>query len=580
MVAQNSQHEPQVVGLPDPATGLTTAGGTRSPRARGMLRRVRWGAATDIWSLGAVAIAVIVLAPLAAVVWLALSPVENIWPHLLSTTLPRYLGNTVFLMVGVGLTVSLVGTVTAWLITMYRFAGSRWLEYLLLLPLAVPAYVGAYALVDFLDYSGPVQIWLREASGWQTARDYWFPQIRSPGAAILVLSSALYPYVYLLARAAFREQSGGAYEVARALGAGPIGLFLRVGLPMARPAIAAGAALAMMETVNDFGVVDFFGVQTLTTGIFTVWLSAGNVGGAAQLALVILAVILVLVTLERLSRRRQRFAAQARGLRPVERQHLPGLRGIMAMLLCALPFALGFVLPVAVIARYALAQADGWVDPGLARALGHTIVVGGIAASLTVATALFLVYGVRLRGRQLPRLLLPLTTIGYAAPGAVLAVGILIPLAALDHRIADGILALTGFDPGLLLTGSAFAIVLAYSVRFFAIAQGATDAAFGRVSPSLAMAARSLGRTAGGTLQAVYLPLMRGSVGTALLLVFVDCVKELPATLLLRPFNYNTLATRVYDKASVEDLGGAAPAAILVILVGLTAVALLARANR
>lgn len=580
MVAQNSQQEPPVVGLPDPATGVAAAGGTRQESMRDALRRGIWRAATDIWSLGAVAIALIVLAPLAAVVWLALSPVENIWPHLLSTTLPRYLGNTLFLMVGVGLMVSMVGTGAAWLVTMYRFAGSRWLEYLLLLPLAVPAYVGAYALVDFLDYSGPVQIGLREAFGWQSARDYWFPQIRSPGAAVLVLSSALYPYVYLLARAAFREQSGGAYEVARALGAGPVGLFLRVGLPLARPAIAAGAALAMMETVNDFGVVDFFGVQTLTTGIFTVWLSAGNVGGAAQLALVILAVILALVMLERQSRRRQRFAAQARGLRPIERQHLTGARGIVAMALCALPFALGFVLPVAVITHHALAQSDGWVDPGLARALGHTIVVGGIAALLTVAAALFLVYGVRLRGRQLPRLLLPFTTIGYAAPGAVLAVGILIPLAALDHRIADGMLALTGFDPGLLLTGSAFAIVLAYAVRFFAIAQGATDAAFGRVSPSLAMAARSLGRSAGGTLQAVYLPLMRGSVGTALLLVFVDCVKELPATLLLRPFNYNTLATRVYEKASVEDLGGAAPAAILVMLVGMAAVALLARANR
>jgi iron(III) transport system permease protein len=584
MVAEKNQNETSVVGLPDPAGGAAPVGGGVGVggvwRAALWLWRGGWRAAGDIWSLGAVLIALIVLAPLAAVLWLAFFPTDNIWPHLLATTLPRYMGNTLFLMAGVGVLVAMIGTGAAWLVTMYRFPLSRWLEYLLLLPLAVPAYVGAYALVDFLDYSGPVQIALREAFGWQSARDYWFPQIRSPAAAVVVLSLALYPYVYLLARAAFREQSGSAYEVARALGAGPWGLFLRVGLPLARPAIAAGAALAMMETVNDFGVVDFFGVQTLTTGIFTVWLSAGNVGGAAQLALVILAVILVLVTLERLSRSKQRYAAQARGLRPIERQRLRGARGGAATALCALPFLAGFVLPVAVIARHALAQTRGWVDPGLARALGHTIVVGGVAAALTVAAALFLVYGVRLRGRRLPRLLLPLTTIGYAAPGAVLAVGILIPLAALDHRIADGVLALTGFDPGLLLTGSAFAIVLAYVVRFFAIAQGATDAAFGRVSPSLSMAARSLGRSAGGVLQAVYLPLMRGSVGTALLLVFVDCVKELPATLLLRPFNYNTLATRVYEKASTEDLGGAAPAAILVMLVGMAAVALLARANR
>jgi iron(III) transport system permease protein len=567
------------VGLPDPALpGPDPAAPGPVGPALGAGPRLRGG--IDLWSAGALVIAAIVLAPILAVVWLALSPTQNIWPHLLATTLPRYMTNTLVLMTGVGAMVAAVGTGAAWLVVMYRFPMSRWLEYLLLLPLAVPAYVGAYALVDFLDYSGPVQIMLREVFGWQSARDYRFPEIRSAGAAIVVLSAALYPYVYLLARAAFREQSGGAYEVARALGAGPVGVFFRVGLPLARPAIAAGAALAMMETVNDFGVVDFFGVQTLTTGIFTVWLSAGNVGGAAQLATVILVLILALVMLERLSRRRQRFHAQGRSLRPIERQTLRGARGWIAAALCAVPFVAGFVVPVAVIGSHALGETGGWVDPGLARALAHTVTVGGAAALITVVAALFLVHGVRLGGRRLARLALPFTTIGYAAPGAVLAVGILIPLAALDHHIADAILALSGHDPGLILTGSAFAIVLAYVVRFFAIAQGATDAAFGRVSPSLPMAARSLGRTAGGTLRAVYLPLMRGSVGTALLLVFVDCVKELPATLLLRPFNYNTLSTRVFEKAGVEDLGGASPAALLVVLVGLAAVALLARANR
>ena len=525
------------------------------------------------------AIAGVVLAPIVAVLWLAANPTENIWPHLIATTLPRYLTNTGLLMAGVAITTAAVGTGAAWLVTMYRFPFSRALDWLLLLPLAVPAYVGAYALVDLLDYSGPVQVALREAFGWQSARDYHFPPIRSRGAAVAVLSAALYPYVYLLARAAFREHSGGTYEVARALGAGPWRTFLRVGLPLARPAIAAGVALAMMETVNDFGVVDYFAVQTLTTGIFTVWLQAGNPGGAAQIASVILAVILTLVALERIARRRQRFHAQARGLRPVVPVQLAGGRAWTATALCALPVAAGFGLPVGVIGWHAAGEAGGWVDPGLTRALVHTITTGGLAAGLTVAGALALVYGVRLRGRRLARAALPLTTIGYAAPGAVLGVGILIPLAALDHRLADAVLALTGVDPGLLLTGTAAAIVLAYCVRFFAIAQGATDAAFGRISPSLPMAARSLGRTAGGALRAVHLPLMRASVSTALLMVFVDCVKELPATLLLRPFNYNTLATRVHERASVEDLGGAAPAAILVIAVGLAAVALMARTS-
>ena len=534
----------------------------------------------DPWSLVAVAISALVLMPILSVAWLAVTPEENIWPHLISTTLPRYLANTGLLMAGVALLSASVGTGAAWLIAMYRFPFARWLEWLLLLPLAIPAYVGAYALVDFLEYAGPVQTGMRALFGWQSAQDYAFPEIRSRGAAVIVLSAALYPYVYLLARTAFREQSGCAYEVARALGAGPLALFLRVGLPLARPAIAAGSAIVMMETVNDFGVVDYFAVQTLTTGIFSVWLQGGNAGGAAQIATLILGMVLALVALEKVSRRNLRFHNLGRHHRPLVPVALRGWAGWAAMLACLVPFAAGFVLPVGVIAAHALANADAWADPGLIRALGNTLMVGGLAAFGTVAAGLLLVYGVRLSGRSLPRLLLPVTTIGYAAPGAVLGVGLLIPMAAADNALADTAERLFGVDIGLVMTGSAFAIIYAYGVRFFAIAQGAADAAMGRITPSLPMAARSLGRTAGGTLTAVYLPMIRASVGTALLLVFVDCVKELPATLLLRPFNFNTLATRVYDKASLENIGDAAPAALLVIAVGLVAVGLLARANR
>lgn len=534
----------------------------------------------DGWSIGAVAIAAVVLAPMLSVLWIALHPTENIWPHLLSTVLPRYFGTTLYLMLGVGVLTAAMGTGAAWLVAMYRFPGSRWLDHALLFPLAIPAYVGAYALVDFLQYAGPVQGALRAAMGWQTARDYWFPEVRSAEMAILVLSFALYPYVYLLARAAFREMSGCGYEVARALGAGPWGLFLRVGLPLARPAIATGVALALMETVADYGTVSYFGVQTLTTGVFSTWLNGNNAGGAAQIAGVILMLIFLLVALERTGRRNARFYRMGRAQRPVERIVLRGGQGWLAFLLCVLPFALGFVLPVGVMLNHSLDNPEVWVAPGLLEALGNTLLVGGLAAGLTVGAALFLVYAVRMAGRGVARVVLPLTTLGYAAPGAVLAVGLLVPLAALDNRVADGVLALTGWDPGLLMTGTAGAIVLAYGVRFFGIAQGAVDAAFGRVSPNLPMAARSLGRTAGGALGSVYLPLMRGSVATALLVVFVDCVKELPATLLLRPFNFNTLATRVYELASLERLGEAAPAALVVMAVGLAAVAALARANR
>jgi iron(III) transport system permease protein len=540
-------------------------------------RRLR--IAGGVWPFGALLIAALVLLPVASVLWTALHPKENIWPHLLATTLPRYVANSAILAFGTGALAAAVGTGAAWLVTMYRFPLSRLLEWLLLLPLAVPAYVGAYVLVDFLDYAGPVQAELRHLFDWADARDYWFPEIRSRWAAVIVLAAALYPYVYMLARAAFREQSGGSYEVARALGAGPIALFWRVGLPLARPALAAGTAIVMMETVNDFGVVSFFAVQTLTTGIFTVWLETGNPGGAAQIACLILAAILMLLALERFGRSRSKFHAGARHRRPVVPQPLPGAAGWIATLLCLAPFVMGFVLPVGVMFTHA-GHPAAWLSPDLARALGNTLLVGLSASALTVVAALFMVYGVRLSGTTLPRYLLPVTTIGYAAPGAVLAVGLLIPLAAFDHKLADLTLTLTGSDPGLLITGSAAAIVLAYSVRFFAIAQGALDAAFGRVSPSLPWAARSLGRTRAGALRDVYLPIVRGSVGTALLLVFVDCVKELPATLLLRPFNFNTLATRTHEKASLENLAEAAPAALLVIAVGLIAVALLARASR
>ena len=540
----------------------------------------RWLPRPNAWSIGAALIALFVLLPIVSVVWIALHPAENIWPHLLATTLPRYFGNTVILAGSVGLISALVGSVTAWMVTMYRFPGATVLQWLLLLPLAIPAYVGAYALVDFLEYAGPVQTGLRESFGWQNARDYWFPEIRSRWAAIIVLAAALTPYVFLLSRAAFREQSASIYEVARALGAGPVRRFCRVGFPMARPAIAAGTAIVMMETVSEFGVVEFFAVQTLTTGIFSVWLQSGNAGGAAQIAVVILILILVLVALEKTSRRRSRFHGLGRQVRPIDPITLTGWRGWLALGLCSLPFLVGFVMPVAVILSHAVRHPDYWVDPGLTRALGNTLVVGGSAALITVTAALFMVYGVRLSQARLPRHLLPFTTIGYAAPGAVLGVGLLIPMAAADNAIADAVESLAGIDIGLLMTGSAFAIIYAYAVRFFAIAQGATDAAMGRVSPSLSMAARSLGRSAGGTLRAVYVPLIRGSVGTALLLVFVDCVKELPATLLLRPFNYNTLSTRIYEKASLEQIGQAAPAAILVILVGMCAVVLLARNSR
>jgi iron(III) transport system permease protein len=468
----------------------------------------------------------------------------------------------------------------AWMVTLYRFWGSRALSVLLLFPLAIPAYVGAYALVDVLDYAGWVQTGLRAAFGWRDARDYWFFEIRSFWGAALVLGLALYPYVYLLVRAALREHAGSAVEVGRALGHGPVAVVFRLGLPMLRPAIAAGVALVMMETLADFGTVQHFGVQTLTTAIFSTWLGQGNVGGAAQIALVMLSFVALLFAFEMVSRRGARFHGQGRAAHVVTPRRLRGWRGALAFGAVALPFAFGFVLPVLVMAGLSLAAPDVWLKPGLGAAALNTALVGGLAALITVGGAVALVFGLRLGHGALMRVVLPITALGYAAPGAVLALGLLIPLAALDHHLADAVLAATGHDPGLLITGTAAAIVLAYALRFFGIAQSAVDGAFGRLPPNLPLAARSLGRSPRGVLMAVHLPLMRRSIAAALLVVFVDCAKELPATLMLRPFNYNTLATRLYELASLERLTEAAPAALIVMAMGLSATLLLARSIR
>ncbi|MCO4825295.1 MAG: iron ABC transporter permease [Amylibacter sp.] len=545
--------------------------GPRVPPAR------RW-LPLDGWALIGLIIAGLVILPIATVFWLALFPAENIWPHMIATTLPRYLKNSILMMTGVGVLAGCIGTLTAWMVVMYRFPGRNVLQWALLLPLSLPAYIAAFAVVDFLEYAGPLQTWLRDVFGWATPRDYMFPEIRSRGIAILVLASALYPYVYFLTRSVFRTQSGAAIEVARALGCGPIGSFLRVGLPLARPAIAASVAIVMMETLNEFGAMEFFAVQTLTTGIFSVWLDGNNAGGAAQLACVILVFVMVLVVLEKSSRRRLKFHETARNMRPPQPLVLSKVAGLITFVFCIVPILTGFVLPMAILLDHAFGHLELWADADLWRATLRTITLAGIAAILTVAAGVLLVFSVRLMRNGFMKRLLPVATIGYAAPGAVLGLGILYPFAALDHTLADIILWVTGFDPGLLLVGSMGAVILAYCVRFFAISVGTIDAAFTKISPSLGMASRSLGKTPRQTLAKLYTPLIKGSIATAGLLIFVDAAKELPATLLL--YSQNTLATTVYAKASLEDIEGAASAALVIVLISLVAVAIVSIANR
>jgi iron(III) transport system permease protein len=543
------------------------------------LKRLRFARPSAL-SFAACAVAAVVLIPILAVITLAFYPSENIWPHLIQTTLPRYLLNSLVLMIATGLLAGSMGVAAAWLVALKDFPARRLLEWALLLPLSIPTYIGAYALVDFWEYAGPFQTHLRSVFGFTMASDYWFPEVRSRSAAIFVFSFSLYPYVYLLARAAFREQSSCAIETSRALGCGPWASFWKVGLPLARPAVVVGVAIVMMETLNDFGAVEFFAVQTLTTGIFTVWLEASNSGGAAQIATVMLALVLILLMLERIGRKQSKFHQLSKNGRPPMRETLSPKAGLAALFLCGAMIGIGFLMPFLIMLNHALGNPELWLQAGIWSATFTTLWVGAIAAVVTVAGGVLLIYAVRLSATKWIHHLLPITAIGYAAPGAVIGLGILIPMAAFDNLIADWIEAATGIDIGLLITGTATAVIFAYCVRFFAIAFGAVDAALGRITPSMSMASRSLGQTAGGTLKRVHYPLIRGSLLTAGLLIFVDSSKELPATLLLRPFGFDTLATHIYDFASLEDINGAAPASIVVILVSLVAVVIVSKSSQ
>jgi len=531
------------------------------------------------WSVVACVIAAVILIPILAVIWLSFFPKENIWPHLISTTLPRYVFNSLSLMIVTGALACCMGVAAAWLVAMKEFPGRKFFEWSLLLPLSIPTYIAAYALVDFWEFAGPAQTALRDLFGWTSTKDYWFPEVRSRGAAIIVFAFALYPYVYLLARSAFREQSSSALETSRALGCGPWQSFWKVGLPLARPAVVVGVAIVMMETLNDFGAVEFFAVQTLTTGIFTVWLEASNSGGAAQIASVILVLVLGLLMLERLGRKQSKFHQTSKHARPPVREALSASGRMGAIVLCAVMVGVGFFMPFGIMLHHSLSNPELWLKADLWSATGTTIWIAAVAALVTVSCGVVLIYAVRLSAAKWVRYVLPLTAIGYAAPGAVIGLGILIPMAAFDNILADWIEAATGIDIGLLITGTATAVIFAYCVRFFAIAYGAVDAAFGRITPSMGMASRSLGLGAGATLKRVHYPLMRGSLLTAALLIFVDSSKELPATLLLRPFGFDTLATHIYGYASLEDINGASPASIVVILVSLLAVGIVAKTS-
>lgn len=529
------------------------------------------------WLITAAVTTAIVALPVLSVLILALFPEENIWPHLLETTLPRYLVTTLQLMAGVALITLVIGLASAWAVTMCDFPGRKFFEWAMLLPFAVPAYVIAYVYTSLLDYAGPVQTAMRDWFGWHNAADYWFPEIRSLEGATLMIGLVLYPYVYLLARAAFLEQSPSLFAVSRSLGHSAISTFFRVVLPIARPAVAVGLSLVLMETLNDFGTVDFFAVQTLTAGLFDTWMNLGNLGGAAQIATTMLAFVVILVTLERYSRRKQQQFAARDNREPIRRFTLSRPRQWACVVVCAVPVIFGFLLPAATLGHYAWEYFDESWNPDFVRNTLNSLFLSGTAALTTLIIGVTLAYSRRLHDTRGMRVMMRLSSLGYAMPGAVLAVGVIVPLAGFDNWV-DGILRdNVGVSSGLLLSGTAFALVFAYTVRFLAVSAGSVESALQKITPSMDMASRSLGHTPGNTLLKVHLPMLRGTLITAALVVFVDCMKELPATLILRPFNFETLATYVYQFASDEKLAHSALPALIIVLAGIIPIILMSK---
>lgn len=538
--------------------------------------RIPWRARPDWLTIAGACIAVLLLVPVAGMLGSLAAADGGAWDHIRATILPELITNSLLLALAVGTGVIIVGTVCAWLTANHEFPGRATFEWLLILPLAMPAYVMAYTYTDVLQFAGPLQGALRETFGWQSKADYWFPEIRSLGGAALMLVFVLYPYVYVLARVAFLEQSASLAEAGRTFGYHRLAVFWRISLPLARPAIAAGAALALMETLADYGTVSYFGVPTFTTGIFNAWFSQGDRMSAGKLATILLAFVAIVLTLEYAARRRSRFH-QASGKRTA-RVPFTGAAKWLAAIACALPLLLGFAIPTLILLKLAIAEGDATFGTRFIGLAANSFGIAASTAAIAVLVALLLAYGARLARNRLNIIANRVVALGYAIPGTVIAVGILIPVTRLDRTLVDLLEKLTGHSVPLLLTGSVAALVYAYLIRFLAVALQSVEAGLTRITPHMDDAARSLGHNKAAVAWRVHVPLLRGSLATAALLVFVDVMKELPATLVLRPFNFDTLAVQAYNLAMDERLTEASTASLAIVAVGLIPVVMASRA--
>jgi len=521
-------------------------------------------------------IAVVMALPILVILGFLLQPFNENWQHLLDNLLPEYISNSLMLMLGVSVGVLSMGVICAWLTSSCEFPGRSILSWMLLLPLAIPAYIVAYTYTGILEFSGPIQSQIREWFDWRY-NDYWFPEVRSLTGAICMLSLVLYPYVYMMSRAAFLDQSVSVLEASRTLGYTPLKGFFSVSLPLARPAIITGVSLALMETLADYGTVQYFGVSTFTTGIFKAWYGLDDSVTSAQLASLLLTFVVMLILLERYSRHSAKFHNLSNGQAETPRFQLRGRNAFLATLACSLPVIFGFIIPAAQLLFWSIATAETTLDSAFFVLASNSLLLAAMAALVAVCLALVLSYAKRLLATKRVKSAVSVASMGYAIPGTVIAIGVMLPLAWFDNTLDQWMREHFDISTGLLLSGTLFALIFAYTVRFLSVSIQAVDAGLSKIKPSMDDAARSLGLSPFSVLKNIHFPLMRGTVLTALLLVFVDVLKELPATLILRPFNFNTLAVRAFEMASDERLADAGAPALMIVVVGIVPVLLLSR---
>ena len=523
------------------------------------------------WQLASIMLAFVVFMPLLVLGFSWLSFDGEIWLHLSETLLPDVILNTAVLILGVSVGVLLLGISLAWLTSMCEFPGRRFFDWALMLPFAMPTYVLAFVFLGLMDFSGPIQALIRYVFDLPAN---WFFDVRNAGGVIIVMTLVLYPYVYMLARVAFLSQGQAVFDAGRSLGLSPFQAFIKVALPMARPGIIAGLSLALMEALADFGAVAVFNYDTFTTAVYKAWFGFFDLHLAAQLATILLILVVVALTVERRLRGRSRYDENRS--RHWRRIQLNGSQKWLATGYAALVFALAFFVPLLQLISWAWeSRAD--FDETYRQLLGHTFTLGMIAALLTVTGAFVLAYNRRIHQNRISAITVRIGTLGYALPGSVLAVGVMISLVWLDQRIADFAEAILGSEPELLLSGSVFALLIAYFARFQAVAFGPVESALERIRPSIRDASRSLGATSWETIRLIYLPMLKPGMFTAALLVLVDTMKEMPATLLLRPFGWDTLAVRIYEMTSEGEWERAALPAVALVLVGLIPVSILVR---